>query len=278
LLNQKIKRSQQLQPKDDVLSGVRPVADVVRFPSFVLYGRSSTGKTTLAATWPKPMLYLDVKDEGTHSILDVKGIDVKDITTFEEFELTYWWLKEHPKRYSTVVIDTVSQLQQVVIQEYAAAMRKKNKSNRSAGDWGTLTKRDWGDIAGLMKEWLINYRDLSATGTYVVFIAQDRVFNVSDEDDAGGMLDPEVGPGLSPSIAKTLNAAVGMIGNTFLRERSIPSKVKGGKSRERYDYCLRVGPNPVYITKVRKPKSIEPPSVIVNPTFDDIMDIMEGEA
>jgi hypothetical protein len=109
---------------------------------------------------------------------------------------------------------------------------------------------------------------------HVVFIAQDRTFNVDDEEGSE-QLTPEIGPGLSPSIAKTLNAAVGMIGNTFIRERQ--TKGKGGKTREKLEYCLRIGPNPVYITKVRKPRSIEPPSVIVDPSFEDIMSIIRGE-
>jgi hypothetical protein len=272
---QKLRRSQQEKPSSDILDDVKPIADIQRFPSFVLYGRSGTGKTTLAATFPKPILYLDVKDEGTDSIADVEGIMVKDIRTFEDFELVYWSLQKDASRFKTIVIDTVSQLQQIVVLEHAASMkRKRGAENRQAGDWGTLTKRDWGDIAGLMKEWLVNYRDLGSLGMHVVFIAQDRTFNVDDEEGSE-QLTPEIGPGLSPSIAKTLNAAVGMIGNTFIRERQ--TKGKGGKTREKLEYCLRIGPNPVYITKVRKPRSIEPPSVIVDPSFEDIMSIIRGE-
>jgi hypothetical protein len=149
---QKLRRSQQEKPSSDILDDVKPIADIQRFPSFVLYGRSGTGKTTLAATFPKPILYLDVKDEGTDSIADVEGIMVKDIRTFEDFELVYWSLQKDASRFKTIVIDTVSQLQQIVVLEHAASMkRKRGAENRQAGDWGTLTKRDWGDIAGLMK-------------------------------------------------------------------------------------------------------------------------------
>lgn len=242
--------------------------------SFVLYGRSGTGKTTVAASWPKPMLYIDVTDRGTKSIRDVKGIKKRTVRTFEDFEETYWWLKENPEAYNTVVVDTLSQLQRIVVQEVGA---KKVKNGKDAGDWGSLTKRDWGDIAALMKEWIINYRDLVELGIDVVFIAQDRTFNMSDEEDGDEGLAPEIGPGLSPAIAKALNAAVDMIGNTFIRTREVKADIKKKiKAHEVTEYCMRVGPNSLYVTKVRKPKSIEAPAVIVDPEYEDIMAIIEG--
>lgn len=254
------------------------MADIKKSKSFVLYGRSGTGKTTLAASFPKPILYLDVRDEGTDSISDVEELFVREVASFEDFEDTYWWLKENDGgKYKTVIIDTVSQLQQIVVEEKSAS--KKKRGGKPAGEWGSMTRGDWGDVAALMKEWLINYRDLSSLGINVVFIAQDRTFNLSDEeDDADGGIAPEVGPGLSPSIAKALNAAVSMIGNTFIRQRTITKEVNGKKRKiERIEYCLRVGPNPSYITKVRKPKSTKAPDVIADPTYQDILDIIEGE-
>jgi len=249
------------------------ISDIERFRSFVLYGRSGTGKTTLAATFPKPILYLDVRDEGTDSIADVPDIKVLEVSEFAELEETYWWLKQNPE-FRTIVIDTVSQLQQIVVEEQAS----KKKSKGRPGDWGTLTKRDWGDIAALMKEWLINYRDLSKLEMDVVFIAQDRTFNFDEDEEGEGVLAPEVGPALSPSIARTLNAAVSMIGNTFIRSRDVVKEVNGKKKRlQKIEYCLRIGPNPVYITKVRKPKSTEAPSVIVDPRYEDILEIINGE-
>lgn len=245
--------------------------------SFVIYGRSGTGKTTLAADFPKPMLYIDIKDKGTKSIKDIKGIKKRKIITFQDFEDTYWWLVENPEVYNTVVIDTASQLQAMKVREFGEG--KKTRGKRTVGDWGTLTKRDWGDIAASMKEWLNNYRDLVELGIDVVFIAQDRAFNIGDDDDDEETLVPEIGPGLSPSIAKSLNASVDLIGNTFIRTRLIKKKNDKGKvvETERIDFCLRVGPNSLYVTKVRKPKSQIAPALIVDPSYDDIVDIIEGD-
>lgn len=242
-----------------------------------LYGRSGSGKTTLSATWPGPILYIDVTDRGRASIRDVKGIKRLKVTTFEAFEEAYWWLKENPEAYNTVIVDTVTQLQRIVVEEIGGAAAKKKGKN--LGDWGTMTKQDWGKVAGILKEWLINYRDLAELGINIVFIAQDRAFNLSDDEDLDEeSLAPEIGPALSPSVAKTLNASVDVIGNTFVRTRTIKGDIKKKtKDKEVTEYCLRLGPNPLYVTKVRKPKSIEAPAVIVDPDYDEIMAIIEGE-
>lgn len=198
-----------------------------------------------------------------------------DVHEWDDFEILYWYLEGGKTKYKTLIIDTASQLQQLCIQ--------KVNQNERAGDWGTMTKREWGQVAAQMKTWIINLRNLPMD---VVIIAQDRVFNTGEDDDSGGMIDPEVGPGLSPSVARHLNAAVHVIGNTFIRNRVITKKVKltgkkkGTKTKtiEKIEYCLRIGPNPVYVTKVRKPKAIEAPSVIVDPTYEDIIALVTGEA
>lgn len=242
------------------------------FRSFVLYGRSGTGKTTLACSFPTPLLLLDVRDQGTDSIADVEGVDVRDITTLEELDHTFWWLTKHPDKYKTVVIDTMSQLQQLVVGEVAG---KKKKGVARAGDWGTLTKRDWGDVAAVLKERIINFRDLKMN---VVFIAQDRTFNMSEEEEDEQFLDPEVGPALSPSVAKCLNAAVSVIGNTLIRNKEIKKEVNGKKiRRKKTQYCLRIGPNPLYVTKMRKPKDIELPDLLIDPDYESIMEIIKGD-
>lgn len=242
--------------------------------SFLFYGRSGTGKTSLSSTFPSPILLLDVMDEGTDSITDVKGLDVMEITSLDDLEEAYWHLKNADHKYKTVIIDTVSQLQMICLEEIVG----EGKKGKKAGDWGSMSQKQWGQIASYMKEWLINFRDLSRQDIEVVFLAQDRVFNAGDEEASDGELMPEVGPGLSPSVAKTLAAAVSMVGNTFIRTREVTKEVNGKKvKRLKTEYCLRVGPNPVYTTKVRKPRGITAPDFIIDPSYDAIIDIIEGD-
>jgi hypothetical protein len=271
------KRKSSRDDSDD-LPGVRKIADVKHSRSTVLYGRSGSGKTTLASTWPKPILYLDISDRGTESIADVEGIDAKEIASFEELEDTLLWLIRNPKKYKTVVLDTLSQLQEVLIVEVAENQPKKMRGakDKRPGDFGTLTKGDWGAVGGKMKSIITDFRDLEME---VVFIAQDRVFGAEEDDDAD-QITPEVGPRLMPSVKSHLNASVSVIGHTFCRRKLIkkkdPKKPGKTKTTERTEYCLRLGPNSVYTTKIRKPRKIEVPDFIIDPTYEDVVEIIKG--
>lgn len=237
--------------------------------STVLYGRSGTGKTTLAASWPKPILLLDIGDRGTDSIADVKKVDRTDIGEWDQFEQTYWWLREEEGAgYQTALIDTVSMLQRLA----EAKVQGIDPQDLEENTWGSMKRGQWGEVASMMKMWLNRFRDLPLN---VVFIAQDRTFNFDDEsNESDNILMPEVGPGLAPSVAKTLNASVSIIGNTFIRARTETTKRK--TKRKIVEYCLRIGPNPIYTTKIRKPKGVELPDVIINPTYDAIIEVIKG--
>jgi hypothetical protein len=254
--------------------------------SFVFYGQAGTGKTTLAGTFPQPILLCDCRDKGTDSIVDVEELDVMSVETWEDAEQVYWFLKKNPGKYKTVIWDTMSQLQNIAVE---AVLEEKGKDKSAVGDWGTMTQREWGDVAARMKPFITNMRDLPMD---VIFIAQHRVFNMptDDEDEAKTtMLAPEVGPAMMPSVGKHLNASVSVIGNTFIRvrteERKRMVKNKNPKLKpkevvdevEHIEYCLRVGPNPVYTTKVRKSREITLPDVIVDPTYKKIMKVLRGE-
>ena len=258
---------------------VKPVSEVQQHRSMVVYGRSGSGKTTFAGTFPKPMLLLDVSDQGTDSIADVEDISVMELEEWQDFELVYWYLKENPDEYATVVIDTISQLQEFAINKI---LKEKFSSDddEAQHEWGSLTQREWGEVTSVLKTWITYYRNLPME---VVFVAQDRVFEVDEDLSPETMLDPEVGPRLAPSVTKHLNASVHAIGNTFIRRRIREKEVQRRGSTQKktkkiaeIQYCLRIGPDPIYATKIRKPKKIRVPSVLVNPCYADILDIIQG--
>lgn len=267
----KRKLSQNKQ-KNNPLANVKPIAQRTLYSKVVLYGRSGTGKTTLAGTFPGPLLVIDVRDEGTDSIADVKNADYIDLESFDHFQEIYWHLKKNDHKYKTVVIDTVSQLQHFVIQEH---LKKKNKNPDQAGQWGSMAQKDWGIVSGELRKWLTSYRDL---GMHVVFIGQDRVFNVEEGEDIEGEIAPEVGPNLMPSVAKSLNADAQVVCNTFIRQEIKRKRIKGRiQETKRIQFGLRIGPNPVYVTKVRKPRSIKVPDVILDPTYEKLIAAMKGK-
>ncbi len=241
-------------------------ATLASFRSYVLYGRSGTGKTTLASTFPAPILLLDVKDKGTDSVIGIKNLDILDVEDWEQLdEEVFWFLKQHPDKYKTVIIDTVTQAQEMMMRQLLDGKKTKKK----AGEWGSMTRQEFGAVSSAMKTMVTNFRDLPMN---VVFIAQQRVSH-ADEDSAAG-LEPEIGPQLMPSIASHLNASVSIIGNMFIRESKL--KTAKGEIKTKLQHCLFLGPNSVRVTKTRKAKNVEIPAILVDPVYDDIIETLGG--
>jgi hypothetical protein len=255
-------------------SRIKPVAQVGHSASYAIYGRAGSGKTTLASTFPKPLLLVDINDKGTDSIKDVKGVDVIELYELEDLEDLYYDVLREGHKYKTVVFDTMTELQKLIM-KYVVLKKNKKANTDRLGDWGTISRKDWGEVAGIMNKWITDLRDLDIE---VVFLAQERVKNNGDEeDDNDNQLTPEVGPAVMPSIATTLNAAVNVIGNMFIRNKEVKI-AKGIKKTSKLvpTYCLRVGPNPIYATKVRKPRSAEAPPYLEDPVYEDIIDLIKG--
>lgn len=265
----------------DFLELEKRIKKVDEFPpefKLVLYGRAGTAKTTIASSFPKPLLLLDASEKGTDSIRDVPGVHVLRLNDWDDLVNAYWYVKQ-TKKFKTVVIDTVSNCQDLAIRK---VMEDNGKEAENIGGWGTMTKRDWGKVSSMLKDDLItNYVGLE--GMNVVMIAHDRVSGGSEEDDSTeGMILPEVGPRLMPSVASYLNGAVSIIGNTFVREVFKEITIgKGPKAKKinkrKIEYCLRVGPHAYYVTKIRKPKSVMLPDVIVDATYEKIQAVVKGQ-
>lgn len=244
---------------------IKPVTSLGLIIAALFYGRAGTGKTTLAATFPGPILHIDVREKGTDSISDLKNVDSIQLEDWDEFEQIYWFLKSGESKYKTVVIDPISSLQDFAMAE---ALRQGGKQ-----EGAMMSKREWGITSGLLKTWIINYRDLVDDGINVVFLAHDRASD--GEEGEEGELMPSVGPRLMPSVASMLNGAVKLIGNTFIREEI--EKKLGGKAKRKVTYCLRIGPHSYYATKLRQPKGSYLPDVVEDPDYNVLVSLMKGE-
>lgn len=247
----------------DVLDRIKPVGSLGLVLAALFYGRAGSGKTTLASSFPKPLLHLDIREKGTDSISDVQEVQTLSVENWDDFESVYWLLQSGTSGYKTVVIDAVSQLQDFAVEKAMADDKKQD---------GIVTKRQWGTASGKLKTWLVNYRDLVDLGINVVFLAHDRVSEGEEGED--GELTPSVGPRLMPSVAGILTAAVKLVGNTFVKEEH--EKLDSGKRKRKVQYCLRLGPHAYYETKVRQPKGSFVPDMIDDPHYDDLISIMKG--
>ena len=264
-----------------VLARIAPISLSSSGIKLNIYGRSATGKTTLACTFPKPLLLIGTED-GTRSVFNVKG--VKYVRLWESGELTK--LIDHildGESYKTVVLDTASSLQNMILKEVLGLEKLPAQSS-----WGMATQQQWGQCALQTKERLGSLLDLASPGNAyqeqreytpdVVIVAQERDF---DTDAEGDLLMPYVASALTPSVTGWLNPACDYICQTFIRGKMKTKVVKVGKKKIRtkkpgkgVEYCLRTAPDAVFTTKFRLPRGASLPDVIVDPSFKKINDLI----
>jgi hypothetical protein len=258
-----VKKVTKTVKKKSILDRIIDVGDAPTHDSMLVYGRAGTGKTEFGSTFPTPVLLLDIREEGYKTVKKKPGIRLLQIETWDELEEIYWEL-HGGLDYESVVIDQVTAMQALAM----AGVREELGMKPSE----TLSQRSWGKISGRMQEWLFNFRELTKKGYNVCFLAHERLRDANEEDDE--RIAPSVGANLMPSIASYLNGAVSVIGNSFIRER-----VDKKEKTRHTEFCMRVGAHPYYAAKIRRPVASGPaPDVIVNPTYEKVMKIAEGES
>ena len=214
--------------------------------NMLLYGQSGVGKTTLAATanlseLGKPCLFLDV-GAGTRSLPKAWNVDVFVPQTWSDFAEIYAYIGENLHRWKTIVIDTISEAQQLNLQ--------------------TITRNAGRDIARLddyllstnqMIRMVTAFRSLATMhGLNVIFIAHER----EDKDETTGAI--LIRPDMTASVAKDVVKKVDAVGRLIVTT----------SGRE-----LRFVSGPNAVGKFRQPPSAEPmPTTILNPTMVELLD------
>ncbi len=260
------KQTTKRKKKQGSLRSAWDMADGVKIN---LYGRSGTGKTTLWATFPKPILAIVCS--GGKRPGELKSIDTpKYRKTIEPLvikeSLDVFKLLERMGDFKTLVLDHATGLQDMVLKELLGL--DELPAQRS---WGLASQQQWGQCALQMKGIL---RAILSIEQNVVIVAQEREFNT---DSDGDLLMPYVASALTPSVTGWLNPACDYICQTFIRPKMVSKTVKvGGKSvttkkpGKGVQYCIRTAPDAVYTTKFRLPKGASLPDVIVDPDYKKI--------
>lgn len=269
-----------------VLSRIRPIGyDDQDFINVMLYGSGGSGKTTLWSTFPKPILAIicsgGLNSGETRSIDTAENravidqVELQQSTELKELVEGYARLK----KYQTFVLDHVSGFCDRVLAEILGMAELPAQKT-----WGLASQQDYGQMTLQAKE---GVKALLGTKANVVIIAQERVFNAHSDDDGRGAelgINPNVGPGTTPSMAGWLNTACDYVAQTYKRGKTVTRKTKlGTEVIEKevrvpgVDYCLRVGASDVYTTKFRVPGGVKE-DVIINPSYEKIAALIKGRS
>ena len=221
---------------------------------WVIYGKSNTGKTHLAATFPKPLLYLQIGDDGSNTIANVEGVKAIPITTVEDLKSVAEELRKD-KKYRTVVVDTFS----LVVTEWT--------SQKVVGKGKRMTQQNWGDLKTDTEE-IIKAWHMVAKNHIVVLNCHESMDNIEGMED-------EIAPDVRPSVSKGARTYLEGMANFGIHTIRISKEIaKGNTTKTVVKYAADVGPNPYYWTKLQIDPSIKVPDRIINPSYDKIMSVI----
>lgn len=221
---------------------------------WVIYGKSNTGKTRLAATFPKPLLYLQIGDDGSNTIANVEGVKAIPITTVEDLKSVAEELRKD-KKYRTVVVDTFS----LVVTEWT--------SQKVVGKGKRMTQQNWGDLKTDTEE-IIKAWHRVAKNHIVVLNCHESMDNIEGMED-------EIAPDVRPSVSKGARTYLEGMANFGIHTIRISKEItKGNTTKTVVKYAADVGPSPYYWTKLQIDPSIKVPDRIINPSYDKIMSVI----
>lgn len=263
------------------------------------YGRGKTGKTRLAATFPKPQLMIGVVEDGTKSIKSNRtdsGKRLSDGTVIwsltlrgKPLDIDYFLLQtssQFPEATQLVVdggyksscLDHAGGFQDVILKDV-----KGLAGTPVLKDWGMAQQSEWGIVNAQFCEHLNRYLALAERfGVDIAVIAHER--NFKSEGAMSDIMVPSVGAALTPGAAGWLNGACDYICQTFIRlkVREEVGTIAGQEQTVQVqtnepEFCLRVGPHPVFSTGFRLEPGAVLPECIVDPTYEKIIKVIKGE-
>lgn len=243
----------------------------------LLYGQSGSGKTTLWASFPKPILAIICS--GRSQPGEMLSINTpenrKNITPVVINETgDVRELIGIAGDFATVVLDHVSGLQDYSLKEILGLDEIPAQKS-----WGMATQQQYGQSTMMCKEILRGLLNIKGN---VVIIGQERSTNA--DENQSEILSPTIGVATTPSLAGWLYPTVDYVCQTYKRPRMIEVDTKIGdkvvKTQKRgrgVDFCLRTEQHDIYTTKFRVPKGNPLPECIVDPTYEKLKKLINGE-
>lgn len=220
----------------------------------LVYGSPGVGKTVFSSTAPSP-LFIDT-EKGMLSIR--KKIDYISIENFKEFEELLSDIvsnkTEYKKKYKTLVVDSITELQKRSMDGILEDAVKKNVTR----DPNLIQQNDWGKNTEQMRKVLRLLRDLSQHFNIVLTALEKEV---ATEEGLKRR------PATTPALFDSINSYVDLIGYMGLRTVDEGDK----PTTQRYIIFTQT---PKVIAKSRIPNF---PKIIVDPDWNKIAKSIKKE-
>lgn len=242
-----------------ILSEAVDIQELGQRNLWVAWGKSGSGKTHFAATFPKPLLYLQIGDDGSNTISNVDGVKAIRVNTLERLKKAAEELKTD-KKYASVCVDTFSMITNVWID--ANATQKKRK----------MTQQMWGDLKVETEELIKLFHEVAENHKVILCCHESN-------DTIEGM-DDEVIPDFAPNTTKGARVYLQGMANYGIHFTKVNKTVTDkatGEEKDVVKYAAHLGANPYYWTKFQVDDSIKIPSMMVNPSYKKILKLIEGE-
>lgn len=221
---------------------------------WVLYGKSGSGKTHLGSTFPKPMLYLQVGDDGANTIKNVEGIKTIPVRGLEHLKnLTEELMRD--KVYKAVFVDTFSLIVNDWVDENAVQKKKR------------MTQQMWGDLKSDTEE--LTKRLWALSKNKIV------ILSCHEGTDAFEGLEDEIMPDIRPNVSRGARTYLEAMANYGIHTTIVKKTLDDGK--EVFKHACHLASNPYYWVKLQKPAEVVVPKIMINPTYTKIMSKLEGE-
>ncbi len=258
----------------DIISRIRPIAEAIpeKGIKVAVFGKSGTGKTTFAASFPKPILIAICSGAGeTISLGKMPGVEGVVVNEADEMDVLLKHYTDSGK-YKTFILDHGSGFQDLVLKKVLGLAQVPAQLS-----WGVAKQEEWGFVAAGVKEY---FRKMLQLPGDTVILCQERS---SNENSTSEILLPSVNCALTPSVTGWLGPAVDYLAQTFIRMGTeIQTSNVAGQQVEmavpsnKVEFCLRIGPHPIFATKFRKPKHKAIPDVLVNADYAQFVKLING--
>src|SRR5258708_4189744 len=222
----------------------------------VVYGAAGTGKTVFSTNTLRYNVFVFDVDDGVNvvkSFRNQRGIPLTNVSiwpvkTIKDFLDGFNWFCKHIKEYGLVTIDSITELQRIMIREYTAKFSDKRQA--------------WGEVLTTTEELMSNFRHMPLE---VIWVAHE--WRREDSDTGIEMWQPS----LQGKSANAYAKHVSWIARLMVAFQAGPSDITG-KPSQQVIRVLNFGPDPRIDYKDRSTylSQYEPPE------FDYLIDKMNG--